>query len=445
MPSPKTRRRVQESPPLSAAGSSITQRQRPTTTESSSFLHRYIVPLYSHLALESRYDALYILLLLSFEALFGILILQNVAYTEIDWVAYMQQVTLFHQQGERDYLQIRGDTGPLVYPAGFLYLFGVLYEWTQQGTNVRQAQVYFLGFYLMTQWLVMMLFLKRIQNMRQQLQVTKDWNTKSQTIHSIWLWRVAMGMLCLSKRLHSIYLLRLFNDGPTMMLLYASILLFQCQQWKLGCLLFSLAVSVKMNVLLFAPGLLLLLLQALPDLGSVVQMLLLYCALPQLVLGAPFLSTFPVSYLRKAFELDRVFFYKWTVNWKVRNNSGGCTHCELPFLLVSFLSHKRLAPYSVSFRRCLCLQATIIAAVGLAPFWTSRVCGCLATDCKTTIRPASLSFQTRQKFLSFTTLHCIYTVCIQLYWHCLCSDTTLSILLVVLSFDTVLVVDLDHQ
>jgi alpha-1,3-mannosyltransferase len=45
---------------------------------------------------------------------------------------------------------------------------------------------------------------------------------------------------------------------------------------------------------------------------------MLCCALPQLVLGAPFLLTFPVSYLRKAFELDRVFFYKWTVNFKVR-------------------------------------------------------------------------------------------------------------------------------
>jgi ALG3 protein len=41
------------------------------------------------------------------------------------------------------------------------------------------------------------------------------------------------------------------------------------------------------------------------------------CALPQLLLGAPFLLTYPVSYLRKAFELDRVFFYQWTVNWKV--------------------------------------------------------------------------------------------------------------------------------
>ena len=41
------------------------------------------------------------------------------------------------------------------------------------------------------------------------------------------------------------------------------------------------------------------------------------CALVQLVLGWPFLSTYPISYIKKAFEFDRVFFYKWTVNWKL--------------------------------------------------------------------------------------------------------------------------------
>jgi alpha-1,3-mannosyltransferase len=43
-----------------------------------------------------------------------------------------------------------------------------------------------------------------------------------------------------------------------------------------------------------------------------------------LVLGAPFLLTYPQSYIRKAFELDRVFFYKWTVNWKASDILAGC-------------------------------------------------------------------------------------------------------------------------
>jgi len=34
----------------------------------------------------------------------------------------------------------------------------------------------------------------------------------------------------------------------------------------------------------------------------------------QLVLGAPFLVAAPASYLRKAFEMSRVFLHQWTVN-----------------------------------------------------------------------------------------------------------------------------------
>ncbi len=37
--------------------------------------------------------------------------------TEIDWKAYMQQIAQY-RSGERDYALIKGDTGPLVYPAG---------------------------------------------------------------------------------------------------------------------------------------------------------------------------------------------------------------------------------------------------------------------------------------------------------------------------------------
>jgi len=39
------------------------------------------------------------------------------ADTEIDWKAYMQQIAQY-RSGERDYTLMKGDTGPLVYPAG---------------------------------------------------------------------------------------------------------------------------------------------------------------------------------------------------------------------------------------------------------------------------------------------------------------------------------------
>ena len=43
---------------------------------------------------------------------------------------------------------------------------------------------------------------------------------------------------------------------------------------------------------------------------------LLLMVLIQVVLGAPFLYSFPRSYLSGAFEFSRAFFYVWTVNLK---------------------------------------------------------------------------------------------------------------------------------
>ena len=58
--------------------------------------------------------------------------------TEIDWEAYMDEVGGF-LEGERDYMLLAGSTGPLVYPAGFVYLFSALKFVT--GGSVLVAQV----------------------------------------------------------------------------------------------------------------------------------------------------------------------------------------------------------------------------------------------------------------------------------------------------------------
>lgn len=44
--------------------------------------------------------------------------------TEIDWIAYMQEVEGF-LDGELNYFNLHGDTGPLVYPAAFVYIYVV--------------------------------------------------------------------------------------------------------------------------------------------------------------------------------------------------------------------------------------------------------------------------------------------------------------------------------
>jgi len=69
-----------------------------------------------------------------------------------------------------------------------------------------------------------------------------------------------------------------------------------------------------MNVLLQAPGLFILLLMALGLKETVICLAI--CAMVQVVIGLPFLATYPLEYLEKSFEFSRVFVYQWTVNLK---------------------------------------------------------------------------------------------------------------------------------
>jgi len=68
---------------------------------------------------------------------FGLLCL-CVPDTEIDWVAYMEEVG-FYEQGELNYTKMRGGTGPLVYPAGFVYFFWVVKQLCDAGNNIRRG------------------------------------------------------------------------------------------------------------------------------------------------------------------------------------------------------------------------------------------------------------------------------------------------------------------
>jgi alpha-1,3-mannosyltransferase len=295
----------------------------------------YMKKLYDQLGNDDRFDTwVFLPGLVVAELSLCCWIISHVPYTEIDWIAYMQEVTTWYDKGEYNYQNIRGDTGPLVYPAGFLYLFQLLRYWTDE--QVSAAQYIFLTFYMLNQTVVLLIYYHCLQSLRPKWAVASQNKPNNNNVHFIWMWRIGMVSLCLSKRLHSIFVLRLFNDGPTMLLFYISVWLFMHHYWNAGCVLFSLAVSVKMNVLLFAPGLLLLLLQQGPTVWTVFWRLALGCALPQLLLGAPFLLRFPISYLRKAFELDRVFFYQWTVNWKMLPEN---MFVSQPWALILLMGH----------------------------------------------------------------------------------------------------------
>lgn len=117
-----------------------------------------------------------------------------------------------------------------------------------------------------------------------------------------------------SYRIHSIYVLRLFNDPVAMLFLYAALNLYMDGKWSWGSLCLSLGVSVKMNVLLFAPAILVFYVSSLGYLGAVKQLAI--CAIVQVILGAPFLLTYPIEYIKGSFDLGRVFEHKWTVNYR---------------------------------------------------------------------------------------------------------------------------------
>jgi hypothetical protein len=131
----------------------------------------------------------------------------HTADTEIDWRAYMQEVEGWVVDGDTDYVNLKGDTGPLVYPGGFMWIFRALRTLTGGGVDIRTAQWIFLAVYLATEAIVLDVYAR-----------TRPGPP----------WTVLL--LAASKRLHSLYVLRLFNDCVGMLFAHAAIALFVRKQ-----------------------------------------------------------------------------------------------------------------------------------------------------------------------------------------------------------------------
>ncbi|XP_029201049.2 dol-P-Man:Man(5)GlcNAc(2)-PP-Dol alpha-1,3-mannosyltransferase-like [Acropora millepora] len=258
--------------------------------------------------------------LLLAEIVVNVGVIWKINYTEIDWEAYMEEVEGVIN-GTYDYAHLKGGTGPLVYPAGFVYIFAGLYYITGHGTDIKTAQYIFAALYIITLLCIFAIY------------------QETATVPPY----VFFFMCCASYRIHSIYVLRLFNDPVAMFFLYLAVYSFVFQWWNVGCLLFSMAVSVKMNILLFAPGLLLLLLKSFGVWWTIPRLAL--CAVVQLILGLPFLLDNPVSYISLAFNFGRQFLFQWTVNWRFlpewlflnRYFHVGLLVCHLATLLLFYL------------------------------------------------------------------------------------------------------------
>ncbi|KAF9500972.1 mannosyltransferase [Pleurotus eryngii] len=218
------------------------------------------------------------------------LIVRFIPYTEIDWETYMAQIAMI-MKGETDYSRISGPTGPLVYPAGHVYIHQLLHEITDAGRNMALSQQIYAGLYVSSLILTCCIYRKA---------GAPNW---------------LLLALPLSKRLHSIYVLRLFNDCWSMNAALASVLAYQLEMDDLAVLLYSTALSIKMSVLLYLPGLLVLLYKRRGLLTTFRQMITIISF--QAVIARTFIKIDLSAYLNGAFDLSRVFLFKWTVNWRM--------------------------------------------------------------------------------------------------------------------------------
>ncbi|KAH8911181.1 ALG3-domain-containing protein [Coniochaeta sp. PMI_546] len=295
--------------------------------------------------------------LVIFDVLLCLVIIRKVPYTEIDWEAYMQQVSQF-VAGERDYTKIEGGTGPLVYPAAHVWIYTALYAFTDHGKNILLAQYIFGGLYIGALVLVMACY----------------WKAKAPPY--------IFPLLVLSKRLHSIFVLRCFNDGFAVYYLWLAVYLFQQRYWTMGAIVYSLGLGVKMSLLLVLPAVGILLLLG-RGFRPAIRLAWLIAQI-QLVIALPFLAKNPWGYLARAFEFSRQFFFKWTVNWRF---VGEETFLSRPFSLLLLGLH---ASVLLAFITCRWLKPTrksIMDIVGPMLFFESPFNGNEELAISTSVTP----------------------------------------------------------
>ena len=192
---------------------------------------------------------------------------------------------------ETNYNKLTGPTGPCVYPALHVYIHSILYYITDHGQDIQLAQIIYASLYLCTLALVVASY--RRANAPPWLLVP----------------------LILSKRMHSIFLLRLFNDCWATFFFWLCIYGATRKWWSVMVIAWTLALGVKMTMLLPLPALGAILLQ-----GAGIQGAIFWGVVSGLITcgsAAPFMGREETPiYLKQAFDLGRQFMYKWTVNWK---------------------------------------------------------------------------------------------------------------------------------
>jgi alpha-1,3-mannosyltransferase len=123
-----------------------------------------------------------------------------------------------------------------------------------------------------------------------------------------------LGLCVLSKRVHSIFMLRLFNDGLAQLMLYMSLLLLLQGKHTRASIIYSCSIGMKLQPLFYCPAFGLCLVLA----GGWSHLLLHVCLmlLVQVVGALPFLLANPLAYVSRAFGGPGALQKAWSVNWK---------------------------------------------------------------------------------------------------------------------------------
>ena len=215
-------------------------------------------------------------------------------YHNVDWDSYVTQLELI-LDGELDYAKIKGENGFLVYPAGHVYHFYLIYTITNKG-NVIIARFIYLFLYLLMNFFVFQIYDEVLP----------------EKLHWIKIF------LAISQPMLGIVADRLFNDIFSMIYMYACInFLLKCRKnsFLVATLLYSIAVSAKINVLLFLPGILYIFVKSKGVLFMISQLIFIISF--QILVGLPFILHNPGNYFNKSFDLSRQFEFLQTMNWQM--------------------------------------------------------------------------------------------------------------------------------
>eukprot|EP00741_Cyanophora_paradoxa_P010000 tig00000157_g9686.t1 len=152
----------------------------------------------------------------------------------IDWWAYMDQVDHI-VSGERDYEAIEGRTGPLVYPGGHVWIHVALHYISDGGRRVALLQAIYGVLQALNAWLVSGIY-----------------EAAAPPGSRPWL---LCGLTYVAVRTRNVFVNGLFNDCWQVTLAHLALHAAVVRGRPVAAaFLLSLAVSVKMSALLYAPA-----------------------------------------------------------------------------------------------------------------------------------------------------------------------------------------------